>query len=394
MKRLLVSGFCALFSMTVSALDYSGNMAAELQLFPQESQFGDQLDENLSFSFKPKMRQSWNKGDDELTVELFFRLDDKDEERQHADIREFKWLHVDGNSEWRIGIDSVFWGVTESQHLVDVINQQDALEGIDGEDKLGQPMINYTTIQDWGVFQVFVLPGFREASFHSLDGRLRLPVLVDADQAEFESSDEEKHVDYALRYSHYLGDTEFGLSLFKGTSRDPIYIMGVNSESQPVFIPYYQQMTQFGIDLQSIVEDWTWKLEMIHRDVDSGSYSLATGGFEYTFYAILDSAVDMGTLLEYSWDSRDKNESGVFDEDLFGGLRFAFNDVQSSEILAGIVVDTDNHSQSLRVEANRRLGESWKLTGELQVFTSIDGADPLITFAKDDFLLIELARYF
>ena len=80
--------------------------------------------------------------------------------------------------------------------------------------------------------------------------------------------------------------------------------------------------------------------------------------------------------------------------DLFGGLRFAFNDVQSTEVLAGAFVDVKNGSKSLRVEASRRVGDSWKLTGELQVFTSIDDNDVLQAFERDDFLLVEMARYF
>ena len=375
-----------------SAFELSGNLAAQLQLFPQQAREPQQLDQNLTFSFQPKLRQDWNEGSDELTVELFMRADNKDDERQHADIRELKWLHVAGNDEWRVGINTVFWGVTESQHLVDVINQIDRLEGLDGEDKLGQPMIQYTTIQGWGVLHLFVLPGFREAAFHSPEGRLRLPLAVDTSQARYQSSDEEKHVDYALRYTRILGDSEIGLSWFEGTNREPL-MEAVSSGGSLVLRPYYEQMSQFGLDLQSFIGDWTWKLEMIYRRLDSGSFAAMTGGFEYTFYGIFDSSTDMGTLLEYSWEDRDQN-AGAFDNDLFGGLRFAFNDVQSSEILAGMFVDVENGSQSIRTEASRRLGDSWKLSAELQIFTAVDANDPLLTFARDDYVLIELARYF
>ena len=391
--RALLSGLLALGVSAVHAADLSGNVAAELLLFPDSSQFADQLDDNLTLSFKPRLVHGWNNRNDEIVVELFMRADDRDDNREHADIRELKWLHVNDNQEWRIGIDTVFWGVTESRHLVDVINTVDQVEGIDGEDKLGQPMIHYTNIQDYGVFHVFVLTGFREPTFHSAEGRLRLPLPVDEDQAQFESSDEERHIDYALRYAHYIGDTEFALSLFDGTSREPIFSQGLDGTGQPVLIPFYPQMIQFGLELQAIVGDWMWKLELIHRNQDSGSFSATTAGFEYTFYGILDTAIDLGTLLEYSYEDRDDN-AGVFDNDLFTGLRFAFNDVQSSEVLAGLIIDTDNQSQTFRVEANRRLGDSWKLTGELQLFSNIDVDDPLAAFARDDFLQLELARYF
>jgi hypothetical protein len=63
-------------------------------------------------------------------------------------------------------------------------------------------------------------------------------------------------------------------------------------------------------------------------------------------------------------------------------------------VLAGFVVDTDNQSRTFRVEASRRIGESWKLELELQTFANIDDDDPLAAFANDDYLLAEMAYYF
>ena len=62
-------------------------------------------------------------------------------EMSHVDIRELNLLYTQDNWEGIAGISRVFWGVTESGHLVDIINQTDQLEGFDGEDKLGQAMI-------------------------------------------------------------------------------------------------------------------------------------------------------------------------------------------------------------------------------------------------------------
>ena len=96
---------------------------------------------------------------------------------------------------------------------------------------------------------------------------------------------------------------------------------------------------------------------------------------------------------EYSYDSRDATERGVFDRDLFVGARLAFNDAQSSELLAGIIYDTGKHSQSFSLEGNRHFGDSWKGTIEMQVCSNVDPSDPLAAFEGDDFLLLEIARY-
>ena len=60
----------------------------------------------------------------------------------------------------RVGVGKVFWGVTESRHLVDVVNQSDFVEDLDGEDKLCQPMLALTLKLVWGTFDLFVLLPF------------------------------------------------------------------------------------------------------------------------------------------------------------------------------------------------------------------------------------------
>ncbi len=378
----------------ITAQEFSGNIAVEALSFSQPGQFPDQMDDNLTLSFEPRWTGDWNDGDDSWSTEFFLRADNKDAGRQHADIRELLWLHLDGDNEWRVGINTMFWGVTESQHLVDVINQIDRVEGIDGEDKLGQPMIHLNRYQDWGVLDFLLLTGFRERTFPAAEGRLRLPLVVDTTAPIYESSDGNKHIDYAIRFSQAYGNLDLGISLFKGTNRDPQFVPGVDSNGQAVLFPVYLQMTQVALDLQLIVEDWTWKLEMIHRDTSPSAYQALTGGFEYTFYSVFDSDINVGSLAEYSYDSRDEGQRGVFDRDLFVGARFAFNDVQSSELLAGFVVDTEKGSQTFRLEGNRRIGDNWKGTIEVQLFSNIDVNDPLIALANDDYLLLELARYF
>ena len=392
MRRLAI--LLAVFAGAAGAAEFSGNVAVEAVTFPQEAQFEDQLDDNLTFSFEPRWEGAWNDGDDLWSVQLFGRLDNKDDNRQHADIRELLWLHIDGDNEWRVGINTMFWGVVESQHLVDVINQVDGVESIDGEDKLGQPMVHLKRYQDWGVIDFLVLPGFRERRFPSTEGRLRPGLEVDTDAAEYESSAGRQHIDYALRFSHTYNDLDLGVSWFDGTRRDPLLLQELDANGEPVLIPFYEQMTQVGIDAQLIYEDWIWRLELIHRRSESADTDAFVYGFEYTFYGVFDSVADIGSLVEFSYDNSPEELRSVFDRDLFVGARLALNDAQSTEVLAGFYVDTVDYSRSFRVEASRRLGDSWKLEVELQTFTNIDEDNRLAAFADDDFLQVDLAWYF
>jgi hypothetical protein len=322
------------------------------------------------------------------------RAGSKDDNRNHFDIRELLWLHLSGDSEWRVGVNTMFWGVTETRHLVDVVNQIDVAEGFDGEEKLGQQMIHFKHYENWGVLDFLVLPGFRERTFPDLNGRPRFPLEVDDSQAIYESTDGKDHIDYSFRFSQTYSELDIGLSFFKGTNRQPEFIQGTGSTGQPVLIPAYLQMTQYSIDAQLTTEAWLWKLETIYRDTKARSYGALTGGFEYTFYSVFDSDIDLGSLAEYSYNGPEAPLRDIFDRDLFLGARLAFNDVESTDLLLGYVVDTQKGSRSWRLEASRRFGDSWRGTLELQLYPYIADDDLLLLFEDDDYLLLEIARYF
>ena len=99
----------------------------------------------------------------------------------------------------------VFWGVTESKHVVDIINQTDLTENIDGETKLGQPMVNFALVQSWGTIDVFALLGFRERRFFGPHSRPGLGIPVAIENPIYESGAGRRHIDFAVRWSHSLG---------------------------------------------------------------------------------------------------------------------------------------------------------------------------------------------
>ncbi|MEH6456281.1 MAG: hypothetical protein V7749_08155 [Cocleimonas sp.] len=377
----------------------SGNVAIEGRLFTSDPEFEEQSNSGgVSFSISPEYKYRSEDDRAQFTFNPFYRWDEVDKERTHGDIRQLDYVVGKDDWEFQVGIGKKFWGVTESQHLVDVINQTDGVEGIDGEDKLGQPLLRFSKLSDNGSIDFFVLPYFRERTFAGAKGRLRFPLVVDTDNSTFESKSEEEHIDYALRISESLDEFDVGFSVFDGTSREPLLTPGLKNGA-PVLIPYYPLIRQYGLDLQYTGESIIWKLEAIHREPNSSAsgfddYSAAVGGFEYTLPAITEAGAELGLLAEYHRDSRGETTGVAFQNDVFVGARLALNDEDSSEVLAGAFIDLDNSSKSLRVEGSRRLGKGFKLNVEAQVFTDIDANDPLQSFAQDDFIKVELQKFF
>ena len=280
----------------------------------------------------------------------------------------------------------------ESRHLVDVINQTDLVEGIDEESKLGQPLVNLNLQRDFGRFGLYVMPYFRERTFPGINGRFRAPLVVDTDNPIYESSDEENHLDLALRYDHYIGDLDLGAHVFKGTSREPRFVIAPEGDR---LLPVYDQMTQFGVDVQYTAEAWLWKLEAVARDTRVDSFIAAVGGFEYTFYGINDSSADVGVLLEYLYDDRNQwSPPTASDNDLFIGARLALNDADDTSILAGVAVDLDTKELFLNIEAERRFGDQLSVGLQLRAFMNAEPGDALFTVAEDDYLQLRLSWYY
>ena len=374
--------------------DRAGNVELQSRLFARDALWPGQGSQAAQLSLAATAELRWRnaEGDQRASIIPFLRRDSVDEERNLVDLQEAYWAWESDSIELLAGVNTVFWGVTESAHLVDIVNQTDAAGDVDGEDKLGQPMVNLTWQQDWGLLSAYVMPYFRERNYPGVDGRLRAPLPVDTDRPVYESSSDEYHVDVALRYSHYIGDIDVGLSVFSGTSREPRLIP---ADDAPVLLPHYDQIDQFGVDLQYTRDAWLWKLEAIARNGYSETFAAAVGGFEYTFYQVAQSGADIGVLLEYQYDGRNELEPfTTADNDVFAGFRLALNDTQDTSLLAGIAYDTVTGETFFNVEAERRIGDSISLEVRARAFSGARPQDITFAVVRDDYVQIRLAKYF
>lgn len=386
------------FNVAAVEFEYAGKVGLEERYFFDEGQYENQLEHSQASLFiESELYWGWNNEDDRIIFKPYYRFDSQDSERSHGDIRELSYVHSGDNWELRTGLRREFWGVTEFQHLTDVINQTDAVDDFGGEEKLGQLMINMSFIQDWGIVDLFILPGFREQTVVGEDGRLRSALTIDKTDVSYESSAEEKHIDFAIRWVHTFGDFDVGSYWFHGTNREPIFSVEQDG-NDTVLKQYYNQMDQLGIDAQATLGDWLWKFESIYRTTEDDDFAATQVGFEYTYIGIFDSDADLGLLMEHSWDSRgetDANNTGAFfQNDLFVGARIALNDVQSSELLMGVGSDLDHNGFSYIVEASRRLGENFKANLNLRLFQSDYAYDPLYSISNDDHVQFSVEWYF
>ncbi|KXO07992.1 hypothetical protein AKG98_2035 [Moritella sp. JT01] len=374
--------------------EFSGHVGLEATAFFEPAIYENQKDTYASLSTKINYYHDWDNGYQRFETSIFGRVDG-DDERTHADIRELYYWRAFNRVELYAGVRQVFWGVTESAHLVDIINQTDLVESIDGEEKLGQAMINTFYETDYGAYELFVLPGFRERTFTGEEGRLRPSVIVDQDNATYESGKEQSHIDYAFRWSHVVDVVDIGLSYFNGTDRNPTLTPNFGGNGVIVLTPYYRQIQQYGLDLQATIESWAWKMETIAVIPDSDdNYFASVSGFEYTLVGLSGSSTDLGLIVEYQYDQRDADSASLQQNDIVVGTRWVLNNADSTEILLIGSVDLDDSSVIMSVEAQHRLTDNWSVSIEARYFGNASLGDPTYDLRQDSYARVEFNGYF
>ncbi|HEY9034709.1 MAG TPA: hypothetical protein VIN71_12275 [Pseudomonadales bacterium] len=436
-KHVISTGLIGLFFCLPAAaeLRFNGFVEAELRLYPGDGLLDEQKQALPSVAVQPELTWRSQSRQHNLRAVAFGRLSDSDGERDHADLRQAYYLYAGSGWQVQAGVNKVFWGVTESAHLVDIINQTDTVEAFNGEEKLGQPMIGLGLEQGWGNLDIYILPYFRERQFPDGPERFRLslagqPINYDHDNAWYEDKREEKHVDVAARWWHWFGGFDIGLSVFQGTNREPIPILvqpDLLNPADSLFGSYYEQLQQIGIEMQYIYDSWAFKYESASKWLDSGNYHSVATGFEYTLSGLGESGYDLGLLVEYLWNNRDdvsvKDPSlkamgldentappqlvdalennaipgsylSPLENDVFVGTRFALNDIASTEFVAGLIIDLDDQTTSASFEGSTRIGNSIRIALNVYLFENVDENSAFYAFRKDDQIEAKFTWYF
>lgn len=369
----------------------SGLLGGEIRVFPDDPEWPGQDNTKFEPSFfgRIDLAYTWGGGRQKILFSPYGRFDAVDDRRTHFDAREASLNYLGDGFDVVFGMHQVFWGRAESHHLVNVINQVDLVENFDGEEYLGQPMVNVNFVGEWGKLGLFVMTGFRERTFPARDGRLRGPTPIDTSHALYQSDAEEWHIDFAARYENSVGPLDFGISYFYGNNREPRFV-----PSGGFLRPFYELMNQVGIDGSYVMGNLVLKAEAIYRWSQSNPFFATVFGGEYTIKDAFEGEIDVGLLLEYNFDDRDATNPGtVFDNDVFGGVRFTFHDESDTQILLGALVDVENGSSYLYVESSRRVGDDWRVGLEVRVFNGND-SDPLTLVDQDSYLQLKATRYF
>ena len=340
----------------------------------------------ISAALSPHIYLSPARSGFEYTVHPFIRIDERDQERAHADFRELKVDYV--TTEWAVtaGFDQIYWGVMENHHLIDIINQTDYNESPNGEDKLGQPLLGLSLFLDNAMLEMLILLGYREPAVPTAGARLSYP--PDADYV-YEGWWNELHPDFALRYEKQLKNIDLGISYFGGHSRTPELRTDTNGSQ----FWYVDLVNQTALDVKANLGKLDLMAEIYYRSMGEYSARASVLGAEYRLLALTPASFSI--LSEYSWDQRGQLAfDNTFQNDLFVGARVLINALRDSEILLGHSYDLDFNSQYGFLDANINVTDKISVGFEAWWF-DIDSNDYANrAFNNDNFLQLTLAYNF
>ena len=393
----LITPIICFADLKPSFLEYEAEITFGSWLFPEEPLYEGQKHNNYSIAFEPEIYSEWAEGDN-LVFRPFFLFDNQDNNRSHIDIREALYSWYGDDWEASIGVGQIFWGVTESKNLVDIINQFDAAYDPLFKTKLGQPLVNYTLIRDSGYYELFILPYFRERTSPGKKGRLRLDPEFTKGSTKYEGGSKWTP-EAAVRWSNSFGEYDFSVHSFLGYSRSPsVDILLVDGKLQ--FEPNYQRVRQIGGTLQKASGATIYKLEWLAKDGQKdinfrrGGYFATVLGFEHTLYSSIGDNGDLGFLMEYNFDSRHARSTDTMQDDIFVAARLTLNDSKNTEMLFASILDLDGDGQIYQLDFGRRINDSLTFGVQGAIYQNGRLGSNLYILRQDSWLEINFKQYF
>ncbi|WP_432463424.1 hypothetical protein [Agarivorans sp. QJM3NY_33] len=286
-----------------------------------------------------------------------------------------------------VGIDTVYWGVTEVYQPINIVNQYDGRIALGNDEKIGQPMLHFQYWPQWGEAQLLLLPFHQVRPFREPQQRLSPGKPVGE---EIVYSDGKRNLDLAARVAFWRDELDLGISLFNGNSREPMLL-----DDGAQLLQSYATMTQLGLGLQWTRDDLLWKWESVAKHGEGKNYLTLVTGAEYSLYGFEFSPGQLGLIAEYTWDNRDTQAPPtLYNHDLFVGLRWQANDVSDTELLLSGLFDLKKNSQLYQLTASGRVSNHFRWVAEGFWLSAMSPTEPIFYMSKDSYLSLGLEYYF
>ncbi len=384
-----------------------GEVALESRAFwPDEHRKTEDINAGVAARVELKGKQKpWRE-----KLRLFARAGGIDAERSLVTVEEAHVGFRTGTFRGGAGAYMLNWTATEAFHPADVINTRNLDSDLESSEKLGEPMGWLGVEVGTGLLTAYLMPMRLEPLLPGPASRLSfggaeevLPgVPTDFGAARWVDADGTLSKDpwalqWAARISQTFGSADLALQYVEHNDRQQLSIAVDAPIGAPLAIrPIYHRVRHLGGTYVHALGEWLVKAEAAWRmfgDVDYGSLGPIT---------FPDGLPDHGQValgVEWGWEyesghgatvlaegqallgptKEERRQLHFFQRDALLGYRHTFNDVQSQELMVGLIGDLETWPEIMfNVSYQRRVGESWSLRSALRLLHAPppDGAAP------------------
>ena len=335
---------------------------------------GKYIKDNFTGFAKVRLQQDYYdlQGTSKQTQRSFVRLD------------EFYGAYDFENDRISFGKSILFWGALEVRNIVNIFNPDELRSDPFYTDKLGVINATYTHYTDSGEFSAIIklyeqnrkMAAYPYVYYYfpatvNIAPNVNLP-LIYKDTLKTKASKYRPSI--YLKYSDST-DTEYAL--------DYAFIFENGYDSQRYYTKALQSNNVFTTQENAylvnklmtydtlVVGSTLYKLEASYTNIIDdkliSDYMQLGLGAEHTLSQVYKEA-DLGLLVEYyrylTFQSGKKNDLDLFElfqNDLFLGLRYSFNQGNDASIVGGGIFDLDYNEQVYYMEYQTRLMDTFKL---------------------------------
>lgn len=306
-----------------------------------------------------------------------------------------------------------FWGALEVRNITDVFNPTDLRSDIFENDKLGvwhTAYTHYTQTGELSLIGKFTEPERKMASYPYV--YYFLPETLSGLPLNYDDSLQKDLGDRPSFFLKYTGSTDtdypWDYSL--------IYENGYDSRRYFSYTPsasgtsFDTQENAYSVNkLMSyntvVLGSTLFKLEALYTDVISNDtisdYYHIGLGVEHTLTQIHEDE-DLGLISEYyrygaseSGKYTDLQLFEIFQNDLFLGTRYSFNQGNDASVIAGVIIDLDYDEEVYSIEYESRLEEIFKLkVNYIYINPSNDALTAYNLIGQHQRLSLKLGYYF
>jgi len=317
-----------------------------------------------------------------------FAKKEKQTGRTFARLDELFLKYDFDDSSIKMGKSIEFWGALEVYNATDVFNTLDFRNDItDANNKLGSWNINYSYYTEDGELSLIVklyeeseaMPKYAYNYYFLPKESPYVPQLNRTFALRYDKELQSQHeISDPSLFLKYSASTDFALDyalvLEKGydSQRFIDYTIPKSKTADIVFNSNIYKVYKLLTFNTLAVEDTLYKFEGVYAKVldenNVSDYAQLSLGVEHTLSGFLDLDGDLGVLAEYyyyhTFESKKMSDLELyqaFQNDLFVGLRYTFNDEGDSTFLGGALLDTEYNEQLYTAEYERRLFDDIKL---------------------------------